>query len=200
MKFLFTTRTLPLPLSFGLSKHSFTSNVSKICSPVLCESFISLIDQFQWFHRKRARSGDSNKQDHEPIASGSNAPPSPRPPKYAFNCIVFSVSLKIVSDQKRNARSEFHIYHSVLLTNRYYRELLCVKCGHALSSKCKEQFHSACANRSQLCHFTDPVSQFTAYRNSDGYLPCPRCKRGFVHPSELTVCILVDFSSYIVLI
>jgi len=71
----------------------------------------------------------------------------------------------------------------------YARNELCVKCGHALSDDCKQDYHPACNNRSQVCRFTDPVTQLTAHRKSDGYLPCPRCKKDFVRPSELTVCV-----------
>jgi hypothetical protein len=119
---------------------------------------------------------------------------------YIVFCISFCISLKIFSDQKRNARSEFSLPHSLLLTNHDSRESLCVKCGHALPSNSKQPSHPACNNRSQLCHFSAPVSQFTAYRNFDGCLPCPRCEKGFVRPSELVVCILVDFSPGITLI
>ena len=117
-----------------------------------------------------------------------------------INWMVVFISLKKNSDRKRNVQSGFWLPYSLLFTDHDPRKPLCVLCGQAITSNSNKPAHPACSNQSQLCHFSNPPSQFTAYRNSDGVLPCPRCKKGFVRPSELVVRVHVDFLSGIMLI
>ena len=106
---------LPCPLVFiatlALLQHVFQLYVSVIIS-ISCLFSMSL-------YRKRARSGGSNKQEDELIAGASNAPLSPRPPKYVTYCLALPCLIGCVFFRtKKKKQSEIFMIHLLWLTNK----------------------------------------------------------------------------------